>query len=80
MIPFGDREVPRCLLSQIGETHSISEVRKDAHQTNLHPLASLEAEFGVHRMYTTLYSALPLLRKWLLGSPALDFRHFLSHF
>ena len=26
-------------------THSISEVRKDAHQTNLHPLASLEAEF-----------------------------------
>ena len=45
MIPFGDREVPRCLLSQIGETHSISEVRKDAHQTNLHPLASLEAEF-----------------------------------
>ena len=27
-------------------THSISEVRKDAHQTNLHPLASLEAEFG----------------------------------
>ena len=35
MIPFGDREVPRCLLSQIGETHSISEVRKDAHQTNL---------------------------------------------
>ena len=48
MIPFGDREVPRCLLSQIGETHSISEVRKDAHQTNLHPLASLEAEFDSH--------------------------------